>query len=174
MASIIIGNINGGGGSVNPTTNFIPVNGGGYFKDSSIYDDGIRLYAEDLDGFGFEVDYDGNVFKVGDVNLTQNQTLLSISDNDKLININAGGTQTNIVLDGVTNVATFYAKPASNYLQIDGNSDKIIAKSPTIVFVTDLILLSGAVTAPAAGALSGNYLLITINSTDYKIPLYNP
>ena len=171
MARIYLYIPNTGGGGTNPTTNFIPVNNNGVFKDSSIYDDSTRLYAEDNEGFGLQLDYDGNVAKMGDVNSNLNESFININDNNKLININAGA-QTTFELDGNSEKITLSAKTGVSFIKVDEVMQLTTLKNNTILLQTDSIILYGAVTSSSVGIASGLYLELIINSTVYKIPLF--
>ncbi len=173
MANITIGNINGGGAAVNPTTHFVPVNAGGYFGDSTIYDDGTRLYAEDTDGWGMEFDYDGNTAKLGDVNSNLNKTLISLDDSANQIYI-TGDVNTFIDVNGADDKIALQAKNGSNYIEVDGIGNITTLKNTNTVFQTDNLIFVGSVTSGTVGAPTSTYLVITINSASYKIPLFNP
>lgn len=74
----------GGGTTINPTNDFIPVRSNATtFIDSVLFNDANVLQTNN--NFGFYCSFTNRVFSIGDFNEGNNATYLSINDNNQLI-----------------------------------------------------------------------------------------
>jgi len=157
MAGILYNNFSS---NLNPTDWHIPVRIGSNFVDSSWTQDNDYANAgtiETVDNvgnpYGFRMNPgNGDVF-IGDFDALTNATFMSLDNTNGIINFNS-----NLAI-------SFLCPDPSSVFTINANS---------VVIGTNLLRINGSVTAGTAGAASGQFLLININGTSYKLNLLNP
>jgi hypothetical protein len=157
MAGIIY---NSGNVSLNPTDGHLPVRIGNQFVDSSFTQEGDFQNASVVNTvdnvgnpYGFKMNpASGDVF-IGDFDALTNATFMALDNTNGIINFNS-----NLAI-------SFLCPDPSSVFTINANS---------VVIGTNLLRINGSVTAGAAGAASGQFLMININGTAYKINLLLP
>jgi len=157
MAGILYNNSSS---NLNPTNRHIPVRIGSNFVDSSWTQDNDYVNAgtiETVDSvgnpYGFRMNPgNGDVF-IGDFDALTNATFMSLDNTNGIINFNS-----NLAI-------SFICPDPSSVFTINADS---------VVIGADLIRLNGSLTAGTAGAASGQFLLININGTSYKLNLLTP
>jgi hypothetical protein len=157
MAGILYNNSSS---NLNPTNRHIPVRIGSNFVDSSWTQDNDYANAETIETvdsvgnpYGFRMNPgNGDVF-IGDFDALTNATFMSLDNTNGIINFNS-----NLAI-------SFICPDPSSVFTINADS---------VVIGADLIRLNGSLTAGTAGAASGQFLLININGTSYKLNLLNP
>lgn len=149
-----------GAGSVNPNPEFIPVNIGGSFVDSSWTqnndkDNTTRVQTVDQNGNGYGFQFLPILQKmaVGDFDALGNTTLITVDDSAGLMNFNAN---------------LGFGFVASDPVSIMNIS------AANFIVGTDLIQFNGTLTDGSAGTESGLFLLINVNGSSYKLNLLNP
>jgi len=157
MAGILYNNSSS---NLNPTNRHIPVRIGSNFLDSSWTQDNDYTNAgtiETVDSvgnpYGFRMNPgNGDVF-IGDFDALTNATFMSLDNTNGIINFNS-----NLAI-------SFICPDPSSIFTVNADS---------VVIGTNLVRINGSVTAGAAGAASGQFLVININGTSYKLNLLNP
>jgi len=157
MAGILYNNSSS---NLNPTNRHIPVRIGSNFLDSSWTQDNDYTNAgtiETVDSvgnpYGFRMNPgNGDVF-IGDFDALTNATFMSLDNTNGIINFNS-----NLAI-------SFLCPDPSSIFTVNADS---------VVIGTNLVRINGSVTAGAAGAASGQFLVININGTSYKLNLLNP
>lgn len=148
-----------GAGSVNPNPEFIPVNIGGSFVDSSWTQNNdfynttrVQTVDQNGNGYGFQFLPLEQLMAVGDFDALGNTTVITVDDSAGLMNFNA-----NLGFG-------FVASDPGSIMSINAANFIVGTKS---------IRLNGTLTAGSAGAASGQFLLIEVNGTTYKLNLLN-
>jgi hypothetical protein len=157
MAGIIY---NSGNVSLNPTDGHLPVRIGNQFLDSSFFQEGDfqnASYVNTVDNngsaFGFKMEPAILKTSLGDFDGLGNSTRLILDDNS--------GTANLFAYRGITIVTT---DPLALISMVSTN----------LVLSVNTIRINGTVNSPSAGASSGQFLMININGTAYKINLLLP
>lgn len=135
------------GGGINPTENVLPVRHGGIFADSIIHrnDAGDQIYSLPN---GFFIDTSAaNTEKFGDTFGTFDNGFIQFDHNAGTALLQSYA----ITFDAYAGDITLDVKDGTKFLQIRG----------------------AAITAGAAGAASGQFLILKVNGSTYKINLLN-
>ena len=113
----------GGGTTINPTNNYIPVrHNATTFIDSKIYDNGTLLSTN---AYGFYIDFDYQQITIGDYDYNYNGTNLFIDDTNQYIVTQNQGSQKGIKLDFTTDIyyfGDFNGIISGCYLKMDQNN----------------------------------------------------
>jgi hypothetical protein len=148
-----------GGANVNPTSTFIPLNIAGTFIDSCLVQDNdnasfqsIKTIDNNANDWGLIVAPTSLQVQLGDYQTLGNGTVFTLDDSAADISIFA-----------YNNVR----------LTTDATGTIILNTGPFVLNISS-IRINGPVTAGSAGLPSGQFLMININGTAYKINLLLP
>lgn len=130
--------------------------------------------------FGFNTNNSTNVFRAGDVNLTNNGVLLNIDDTNNLIFFAKGGGPEGLNFDLGNKVYDFGNQSSNgNKIRIeDVNNEIKVLGNQTTGFVgieANVLKFTGAnLESNTSSGASGQHLVIELNGVTYHIELRNP
>jgi hypothetical protein len=184
----------GGGTTINPTNNRIPVRSNATTFIDSVLENGTNYLYSNYGGYtGLGLDFANFVSYLGDWNgisnftyikvdapngqITlwagdNNQTNLTIDDINQVIKTNVNGNDKGLNLDFSNNVYSL-----GDYNGITNNTSVSIDDANKIITLKtegDLVLTGSSLQSSTAGGSSGEHLIITLNGNPYKIALLNP
>ena len=169
------GSTGGGGTTINPQNNVIPVRlDATTFIDSNIENDPnnyLKTSVTPTSGyyFGLFIDFGNLISNLGDINYA-NGTKLSVDGVNQVIKTQDQGNDIGLNLDFANSVFTF--GDYNNFFS--GTSFIIDDSTQKMTFNTEFLNFVGASLINAAAVTPvGKNLLVTINGTQYHIPLYN-
>lgn len=167
----------GGGTTINPTNNFIPVRSNATtFIDSNLYNvANTFLYSQN---FGFNIDYASSLIQLGEYVENTNGTILSIDDTNQFISTYNQGQQNGLKLDFANNVyflGDFNGVSGTNSsLTIDNNNGTIYTQG---YLSEDGIKIDFSTKQYFFGDFNvvgnGTYLQINDNNTEFRTYLGN-